>query len=226
MAEETLCNNLLVGVCGSIHALHIPTYLLLFRESLATNIRVIMTASAGRMLREDPIALYADAPVFTDLWQHSAEIDRAPHIQLTRWADLFVVVPATANVLGKAANGIADDLLSTAILGYTGPVVFAPAMNPTMWASRAVQRNVRTLAADGHYIVPPEAGTSITSGNWDLGLGPSPETILPHLKHVRMKALKNEYWDEATRDKPLSPAQRKLQALGATRMPVPVESTL
>lgn len=226
MSEESLCQNLLVGVCGSIHALHLPSYLMLFRESLATNIRVIMTAGARRMVQEDTIALYTDDCIFTDLWQHSSGIDRAPHIQLTRWADLFVIVPATANILGKAANGIADDLLTTAILGYTGPIIFAPAMNPTMWASRAVQRNLRTLTADGHYIVPPEAGTSVTSGNWDLGLGPSPQTIMPHLKHVRMKMLKDAYWEEATRDKPLSPAQRKLQALGATRMTTPVESTL
>jgi phosphopantothenoylcysteine synthetase/decarboxylase len=128
-----------------------------------------------------------------------------------------VVLPATANILGKAAHGIADDLLSTAIVSYAGPIVFAPAMNPTMWASPSVQRNVNTLTADGHYVVPPGRGVSLTTGDWDLGLGPSPDTIVPHLKHVRMKTLKEGYWDEATREKPLSPAQQKLRILLAAR---------
>jgi len=211
--NEKLCEHLLVGMCGSIHALTIHTYLTRLREELAGSIRIIMTPSARRMVQEETVRLYTDDRVFTDLWDRSDSIDRAPHIQLTRWADLFVVLPATANVLGKAAHGIADDLLSTAILSYSGTIVFAPAMNPAMWESKAVQRNVAILKTDGHYIVPPEPALSVTSGDWDLGLAPSPETLLPHLKHVRMKALKTEYWEEATRERPSTPAQRKLQAL-------------
>lgn len=208
-----LCEHLLVGICGSIHALQIHSYLALFRESLTPDIKVIVTRSARRMVHPRTIQLYTDDRVFGDLWDQSPSIDRAPHIQLTRWADLFVVVPTTANMLGKVAHGMADDLLSTSILSYPKPVVFAPAMNPAMWESRTVRRNVQTIESDGHVVVTPEPAVSLTSGDWDLGLAPSPATLLPHLQHVRMKELRSEYWDEATRTKPLTPAQRKLREL-------------
>lgn len=217
MANERLCNTLLVGVSGSVHALELHAYLTRFRETLAPTIKIIMTASARRVVQQEAIALFVDDKVFADLWDRSPEVDRAPHIQLTRWADLFVVVPATANIIGKAAGGIADDLLSTAILSSPKPVVFAPAMNPAMWESRVVQRNIKLLQADGHYIVPPEPAVSVTSGEWDRGLTPTPETLVRHLRHVRMKELKEGYWEEATRDPPLTPAQRKIQALAARK---------
>jgi phosphopantothenoylcysteine synthetase/decarboxylase len=215
MTDSRLCPHLLIGVCGSIHCVHIHEYLLRFRESFAQEIRVILTASAERMVRPETLALYVDDRIFTDPWDRSALVDGAAHIQLTRWADLFLVLPATANILGKAANGIADDLLSTAIVSSPRPVVFAPAMNPTMWANAAVRRNVSTLRSDGHTVVEPEEAMSITSGDRDLGLAPSLDGLLPHLQHVRMKALKEAYWEEATRERAQNPAQRKLRALAA-----------
>lgn len=215
MTTNPLCDHLLVGVSGSIHSLHIFSYLTRFRESIAGEIRVVMTQNARRMIQAETVELFTDEPVFTDAWDRSAAVTGAAHIQLTRWADLFVVVPATANILGKAANGVADDLLSTAILSSPRPVVFAPAMNPAMWASQAVRRNVRTLRADGHQVVDPEVGVSVTSGAWDLGLVPSPETLVRSLQHLRMKALKEEYWEDATREKPLTPAQKRLRQIVA-----------
>jgi phosphopantothenoylcysteine decarboxylase/phosphopantothenate--cysteine ligase len=177
-----------------------------------------MTASAERMVRPEVLRLYADDRIFGDLWDRSALVDGAAHIQLTRWADLFVVVPATANILGKAAHGIADDLLSTAIFSSPRPLVFAPATNPAMWASAAVRRNVATLREDGHTVVEPAAAMSITSGDHDLGLAPSPDRLLAHMQHVRMKALKEEYWEEATRERAMTPAQRKLRALASVTL--------
>ena len=206
-----LCDNLLVGVAGSIHVLQIHSYLLLFQDDFAKQIRVIMTTSAQQMVDPRTVELITGTAVLSDSWDRTDGIARGAHIQLTRWADLFVVLPATANILGKAANGIADDLLSTAILSSPEPLIFAPAMNPIMWNNRVLQRNVQTLKQDGHYIVMPDSAISITSGQFDEGLSPSPETIMHHLRHVRMKRLRNEYWEEATRTKPTTPSEQLIQ---------------
>jgi phosphopantothenoylcysteine decarboxylase/phosphopantothenate--cysteine ligase len=80
------------------------------------------------------------------------------HVDLARWADLVAVVPATADILGKTANGLANDLLSTILLATTAKVLWAPAMNKAMWAHPAVQANVRTLKSFGHRIVEPAEG--------------------------------------------------------------------
>lgn len=202
------CEHLLVGVSGSIHCMQIHSYLLGFRSSFAAQIKVIMTYSATRMVVPQTLELYTDDRVFVDPWDSSTSV-HAPHIQLTRWADLFVVLPATANVLGKAAHGIADSLLTTAILSSPKPVVFVPAMNPGMWNSKAVQRNVETLKADGHQVIEPSVGVSVTSGEWDQGLGPTPELVMQHLMHLRMKTLRSEYWTDATREAPKSPSEWK-----------------
>lgn len=211
-----MCPNLLFGVSGSIHVLHLHEYLVAFRETFAEHIKVILTPSAARMVTTDVLELFSDDRVYTDLWDRSSDT-KSPHIQLTRTADLFVVIPATANIIGKAANGIADDLLSTAILAYPKTIVFGPAMNPTMWANKALQRNLETLYQDGHYIIPPTNGVSVTTGTWDRGLAPTPQDALLHAQHIRMKELRAEYWEEATRDKPRTPYVQKLLQLQVAR---------
>jgi phosphopantothenoylcysteine decarboxylase/phosphopantothenate--cysteine ligase len=208
-----MCERLLVGVSGSIHAVHTYAYLALFRESFAGRIKVVMTPNAARMVDPRTVELLADDRVFVDSWDHSSEVDRAAHIQLGRWADWFVIVPASANTIGKAAHGIADTLLSTVVCSYTKPIVFAPAMNPDMWQNHAVQRNVAALRADGHHVIEPEDALSVTSGEWDKGLTPTPELVTSNLKHLVMKQMRNEYWTEATSEPPLTPAQKKVQEM-------------
>lgn len=211
MSENMLCSNLLVGVSGSVHALQIYTYLRLFRESLAQNIKVIMTVNATHFVDPKTLELFIDEHAFIDLWDQTSSIRKVPHIELSRWAELFVVVPATADIIGKAANGIADDLLSTTMLSYRGTIAFVPAMNISMWRSKALQRNIKTLEEDGHYIVSPDVrGLAIGTGEQDA-VSSVPDTVLLHLKHVRMKQLRNDYWQEATREKPLTPMERKLR---------------
>jgi phosphopantothenoylcysteine synthetase/decarboxylase len=98
------------------------------------------------------------------------------HLDLTRWADLMLVMPATANVLGKAAAGIADDVLTTCILAATSPVVFVPSMNDAMWVKPAVQRNVATLRADGYGVIPPAVGLAAVDGK--PGEGATPDILV------------------------------------------------
>lgn len=207
MYSSLPCNRLLVGVSGSIHAAQLTDYLLRFRREFAAEIKVIMTATAAEMMPARTIEQVVGSPVQTDLWGN--EQGRAPHIRLTAWAELFLVLPATANILGKAAGGIADDLLSTAIVASPQPVVFAPAMNRAMWRNKAVVRNVATLRADGHYLVDPVEGISVTSEQQDTGLMPTPRTLLPHLWHVQMRRIRAAYWAEATAEAPRTPASAK-----------------
>ncbi|WP_406470380.1 flavoprotein [Streptomyces sp. NBC_01615] len=137
------------------------------------------------------------------------------------WPSLRLL-PTTADILGKAAHSIADDLLSTAILASPRPVVFAPAMNPAMWDSPAVRRNVAQLAADGHHMLPMRPITSVTTGEFDTGLGPTPESVMPHLWHMLMRQLKNDYWAEATATPPAAPAEIKqsTNSQGAKALPL------
>lgn len=203
------CQRLLLGVSGSILSTQLSSYLIAFRREFASEIRIIMTATAAEMVDPRVLELYTDAPVFCNIWGTPAI--PAPHIRLTRWADMFLVLPATANLIGKAANGVADDLLSTAVVAADRPVVFAPSMNPMMFGSPAVERNLERLELDGHYIVWPSEHISVTTGNFDIGLTVSVDEILPHMWHVLMRRLREGYWDAATREKPLTPAERVRQ---------------
>lgn len=87
-----------------------------------------------------------------------ASFPLGPHIELARKADLMVIAPATANIIGRIANGIADDLLSTTVLSFTGRRLFAPSMNVEMWNKPAVARNVSQMVEDGWDLVRPDAG--------------------------------------------------------------------
>lgn len=216
MSGEKMCANLLIGISSSIHALDVHHYLSLFRDTIAVEIKVIMTSNATDIADPRTVGLSCDDRVFVDLWDQSASVNRAPHLQLTQWADLFVIVPATANTIGKAANGIADDLLSTAILSYPKTVVFVPAMNPVMWDSKALQRNIEVLEKDGHYVIRPESvGIEVGTTARDKVPAPSAESVLPHLKHVRLRELRRDYWDEAIHEKPMTPAQKKLRHIAS-----------
>jgi phosphopantothenoylcysteine decarboxylase/phosphopantothenate--cysteine ligase len=104
------------------------------------------------------------------------------HIERAKWADLFLVAPATANYIGKAANGIADDLLTTISLAMTCPVVLAPAMNSRMWSHPAVQKNLATLRERQVRIVPPEEG-ELACGDEGPGRLAQPERILEEVRN-------------------------------------------
>jgi phosphopantothenoylcysteine decarboxylase/phosphopantothenate--cysteine ligase len=95
--------------------------------------------------------------VFTSLWE-STEAHDPQHLSLTERADLFIIAPATANLIGKMAHGLADDLVSTMVLAAAGPILLAPAMNTRMWENPVVQENLRTLTKRGVHVAPPGEG--------------------------------------------------------------------
>lgn len=120
-------------------------------------VQVAMTAAATQFVTPLTFATLTKRPVLTDLFA-SEQPDQVTHIHLADWSDLAIVAPATANVLAKMANGIADDFVTTALLATTAPKLVVPAMNEHMWQNRATQRNVAQLVADGMTVLQPATG--------------------------------------------------------------------
>ena len=163
--------ELVVGVTGGIAAYKTATLVSRLVQAGA-GVSVVMTRSATQLVAPKTFEALTGRPVGSDLWEQGFH----PHIELAGRADLVCIAPATANLLAKAAHGLADDLLSTLLLAYSGPVIFAPAMNHRMWAKAAVQRNVAQLRADGFYFVDPEEGY-LSCGAQGAGRMAEPETI-------------------------------------------------
>jgi phosphopantothenoylcysteine synthetase/decarboxylase len=175
-SEPLLCERLLLGVTGSPAALSMPQYVLMMRQSLATTVHVMMSRAAQRFVRPYTMRLFAGGWVYTDTHQVAGDV-LVPHIDLTQDADLLLVMPATANLLGKAAHGICDDLISTAVVACPAPVVLVPTMNGTMWRSRAVQRNVGLARELGYHVIEPGIGLQLA----DMKEAPG---VMPPLEHI------------------------------------------
>lgn len=146
----------LLCVCGGIAAYK--------AAALASNlvqagcgVTAALTQAARRFVGVATFQGLTGRPVYSSLWRGGPD-DSISHLRLSETADLIVVAPATANIIGKLAGGLADDLVSSLLLGADCPVLMAPAMNARMWAHAAVQRNVRILADMGVTRVGPSSG--------------------------------------------------------------------
>ena len=145
--------ELLIGVTGGIAAYKTAALVSQLVQAGA-GVTVVMTRSATRLVGPKTFEALTGRPVGTRVFGPGGH----PHIELAEKADLLCIAPATANILAKAACGLADDLLSTLLLSFSGPVLMAPAMNSLMWEKPAVQRNVAQLRADGVVLIDPEEG--------------------------------------------------------------------
>ncbi|MEO1205218.1 MAG: bifunctional phosphopantothenoylcysteine decarboxylase/phosphopantothenate--cysteine ligase CoaBC [Pseudomonadota bacterium] len=134
----------------------------------------IMTQSAQAFITPLAVSALSNERVFTELFDVDDEREIG-HIRLSRQADIVVVAPATANLMGRMVHGLADDLATATLLASDKPLIVAPAMNPKMWAHPATQRNVAQLIADGALIVGPDAGEMAESG--EAGVGRLVETM-------------------------------------------------
>jgi phosphopantothenoylcysteine decarboxylase len=163
--------KLLIGVSGGISAY--KTAALVSRLVQAgASVSVVMTRSAAKLVGPRTFEALTGKPVYTSVFGRGAH----PHIELAEQAELMCVAPATANVLAKAACGLADDLLSTVLLSFDGPILMAPAMNSLMWKKPAVRRNVAQLREDGVLVIDPEEGR-LSCGMTGPGRMAEPETI-------------------------------------------------
>jgi phosphopantothenoylcysteine decarboxylase/phosphopantothenate--cysteine ligase len=159
-ADLGLPERVLLAVSGSIAAAAMPPSVMAMRQALGLDVRVILTDQASTLVSARALAAISGNPVVVGF---GSSDDRSNHIDLVDWAELVLVMPATANTIAKAACGIADTLLLTCVLASSAPVVFVPAMNEVMWHRGAVQRNVDQLRADGHGVVPPHPAVSLRS---------------------------------------------------------------
>jgi phosphopantothenoylcysteine decarboxylase len=150
-----MAREIIIGVSGGIAAYKTAALV----SSLVQNghgVTVVMTRSARKLVGPATFRALTGREVATDMFARHQPL--GAHIELADQADLACVAPATANLLGKLANGLADDLLSTLLMAFGGPVVLAPAMNTVMWEKPSVKRNVATLRADGYHFVDPQEG--------------------------------------------------------------------
>ncbi len=148
--------RLILGITGGIAA-YKSCYLA--REIVRNNwqLQVIMTQSAKQFVGQLTFTTISGRPVLDDMFPEPAPVQPI-HLKPVEWGDMLIVAPATANFIGKLANGIADDLLSTVALAFDGTILIAPAMNPRMWNSQAVQHNISILRERGVRFIGPEVG--------------------------------------------------------------------
>jgi phosphopantothenoylcysteine decarboxylase/phosphopantothenate--cysteine ligase len=173
--------NIVLGVCGGIAA-YKSVELLRLMVKQGARVRVLMTGNARQFVGPLTFEALSGQKVCDNLFQPNEDA-AIGHIKWAEEADAVVIAPATANVIGKLANGIADDALSTFMLAIGCPAVICPAMNVNMYASEPVQRNLRQLNNDGYTIIDPEAG-ELACGTTGPGRLPEPVFILDRLIHA------------------------------------------
>jgi phosphopantothenoylcysteine decarboxylase / phosphopantothenate---cysteine ligase len=164
--------QVVLGVAGGIAAYKSCTLLRLLVES-GHAVRVIPTESALRFVGAATWAALSHQPVHTQVWD---DVHEVPHVRLGQEADLVVVAPATADLLAKAAHGLADDLLTSTLLTARCPVIYAPAMHTEMWEHAATQDSVATLRSRGALVLEPAAGR-LTGTDTGKGRLPEPDQL-------------------------------------------------
>lgn len=164
--------NILIGITGGIAAYKICTLIRLYRKAGA-NVRVVLTPNALNFVTKLTLQTLSNNEVYVD----NFEIDeyKPEHIALTE-ADIFVIAPASANTIGKIANGICDNLLLSTACAFSKPILIAPAMNENMWNNPFVQENMSKLKKHGYHIVDPETGF-LACGTNGVGRMKEPEEI-------------------------------------------------
>jgi len=187
MGDLLAGRTVVLGVTGSIAAFKTP-HIVSRLASLGANVIVVMTENATRFIapltfetlsgNEVVVSMWPETKVgVTELEEAVSETERLRHVKLSEAADLAIVAPATANIIGKMAGGIADDFLSTELMAMTCPVLVAPAMNVNMLLSDAVTENLTTLKERGVVIVEPEEGR-LASGAVGRGRLADPDAIV------------------------------------------------
>jgi phosphopantothenoylcysteine decarboxylase/phosphopantothenate--cysteine ligase len=206
--------NILLGVTGGVAA-YKAADLASKLTAAGAGVSTVMTESACRLIGPKSFEAVTQSAVFMSLWDIDARFNlRAPaswkgagressienpagHIALVDWADIVVVAPATANIIGKIANGICDDLLSTILcacwpLIRSGATLLAPAMNNNMWTNAAVQRNVKAVEEMGFGLIGPVKGR-LACGTEAIGRMAEPQDILKAIEKIASKIKRGKH---------------------------------
>ena len=195
--------NIVLGVTGGIAAYKSAEIVSRLCHSGA-KVHVIMTRNATEFVAPLTFQTLSANPVVTDTFT-PPEYWNVEHVALAKLADVFVIAPATANILAKMANGIADDMLSTTVLATKAPILVAPAMNTGMWTAEATRENVKTLRKRGVLFEGPDSGI-LACGDEGTGRMSEPETIVERIKEIAgtekdLKGLKVLVTAGATRER-------------------------
>ena len=178
---ELTGKHIVLGVTGGIAAYKSAEVVSRLRH-LGADVHVIMTKNATEFVAPLTFRTLSANPVVTDTFAEPEEWN-VEHVALAKLADLFVVAPATANILAKMANGIADDMLSTTVLATKAPVLVAPAMNTGMWTAKATQQNVSVLKSRGVQMIGPESG-KLACGDEGAGRMSEPADIVAKIAEI------------------------------------------
>jgi len=173
--------NIILCVCGGIAAYKSVELLRLIQKAGA-DVKVVMTGNAEHFVGAMTFEAISGHPVFTGMYGGNPDAEMR-HIAWAEEADAVVIAPATANIIGKLANGIADDAMSTFMLAVTAPRIICPSMNTNMYENRAVQRNLDTLEGDGFIIVDPGEG-ELACGAVGAGRLPEPDYIFDRVANI------------------------------------------
>ncbi len=173
--EGLLGKRILLVVTGGIAA-YKSALLVRLLKCRGAEVRVAMSAAATEFVTPITFEVLSENPVSLSLFARR-ERPVVEHVELSKWADRVVVAPATADIIAKAAHGIADDIASTVLLAARAMVMFAPAMNEAMWASPPVKRNIETLITDGKIVLGPGSG-ALACGDVGPGRMAEPEEIV------------------------------------------------
>ena len=173
--------KVVLGVCGGIAAYKVVELASRLRKANA-EVTVIMTKSATRFVTPLTFREITGQPVITSMWDEPKKWN-VEHIALAQRADLFVIAPATANMIGKIASGIADDMLSTTLLATRAPVLVVPAMNDQMYLHTIVQENLKKLEKIGYLVMNPGVG-SMACGTFGPGRLPEPLEIFEEIEKI------------------------------------------
>lgn len=173
--------RIIIGVTGGIAAYKTASLVSLLKKQGA-QVHVIMTKNATEFVAPLTFEVLSGNPVITDTFSRKAPWE-VEHISLAQKADLFIVAPGTANFLGKAASGVADDMLLTTLLAAKCPVIVAPAMNTNMYGDQTVQQNIQALKKKGYYMMETGFG-NLACGDTGEGRMKEPEEILKYAQEV------------------------------------------
>lgn len=180
--------TIVLGVTGGIAAYWAAEIIGVLRDREAS-VHVLMTENATHFITPLTLQTLSKNKVITNMFEVPADLD-VGHITYAQKADLILVAPATANFIGKVANGIADDMLTTTIMATKSPVFIVPAMNENMWKNNIVQKNVATLRREGYKIINPSYGKMACGGEGE-GTFADIEKILKEIEEFGLFKTKN-----------------------------------
>jgi len=179
--------KILLIICGGIAAYKSLEVIRLLRKN-GSSVKTILTNNAKKFITPLSVASLSQEKVYTDLFNSDNESEM-DHILLSRWSDLILIAPATANTISKISFGLSDDLASTVVFASDKKIFIAPAMNVRMWEHQSNKKNLKKLIDFGHEIIGPETG-EMACGEYGMGKMSEPVTIINHINN-HFKKLEN-----------------------------------